>query len=124
ACGDAQKTREYAEICIAHCNDHGIAQERDWVATPLGWAMFEQGLVKEGIAQMRESLSTLRARRSHSAFTFSVGLLVEALIKDGQIEDGVAVVTEALELVHLTGQRSHEADLYRLKGELLVRQCE
>ena len=123
-CRDAQKTREYAEICIAHCNEHGMAQERDWVATPLGWAMVEQGLVKEGIAQMRESLSTLRARRAGSAFTFSVGLLVEALIKDAQVEEGLTVAAEALDMVRRTGQRTHEAELYRLKGELLIMQAE
>jgi predicted ATPase len=121
---DAQKTQEYAETCIAHCNEHGIAQERDWAATRLGWAMAEQGLVKAGIAQMRESLSTLRARRSDLAFTFSVTLLVEALIKDGQIEEGLTVVDEALALVRRTGQRTHEAELYRLRGELLILQAE
>jgi predicted ATPase len=86
--------------------------------------MAEQGLVKAGIAQMRESLSTLRARRSDSAFTFSVTLLVEALIKDGQLEEGLTVVAEALDLVLRTGQRTHEAELYRLKGELLIMQAE
>jgi serine/threonine protein kinase/tetratricopeptide (TPR) repeat protein len=123
-CRDAQKTREYAEICIAHCNEHGIAQERDWVATPLGWAMVEQGLVKEGIEKMRESLSTLRARRSDAAFTFSVGLLIEALIKHGQIEEGLTVVAEALDLVHQTGHRGQEADLCRFKGDLLTMRAE
>ena len=123
-CRDAQRTQEYAETCIAHCNEHGIAQERDWVATQLGWAMVEQGLVKEGIAQLRESLSTLRARRATMTLTFSVSLLVEALIKDGQIEEGLTAVTEGLELVCRTGQRTHEAELYRLKGELLIMQAE
>jgi adenylate cyclase len=121
---DAERTRKYAEICIAHCNEHCIAQERDWVATHLGWAMVEEGLVKEGIARMGESLSTLRVKRSHSAFTFSVGLLVEALAKDGQKEEGLTLVAEALDLVQRTGQRTHEAELYRLKGELLIMQAE
>jgi serine/threonine protein kinase/tetratricopeptide (TPR) repeat protein len=123
-CRDAQKTQEYAETCITHCNEHGIAQERDWVATQLGWAMAEQGLVQAGIAQMRESLSTLRAKRAHLAFTFSVTLLVEALIKDSQIEEGITVVAEALDLVRRTSQRTHEAELYRLKGELMIMQAE
>jgi predicted ATPase len=94
------------------------------VATPLGWAMVEQGLVKAGIAQMRGSLSTLRARRSDSAFIFSAGLLVEALTKEGEVEEGLTVVATALDLVRRTGQRSHEAELYRLKGELFLMQAE
>src|SRR4030095_5381556 len=99
------------------------AQERDWVATQLGWALAEQGMVKDGIAQMRESLPMLLARRSDSAFTFSVTLLVESLMKDGQIEEGLSVAVQALEMIARIGQSSHEAELYRLKGELLIMQA-
>ena len=70
---------------------------------------------------MRESLATLRVRRSYSAFAFNVGLLVEVLMDDGQIEEGLTVVAEGLDLIRRTGQCSHEPELYRLKGELLFK---
>jgi predicted ATPase len=38
--------------------------------------------------------------------------------KRGQVEEGLAAVTEALTLVDKTGERFYEAELYRLKGEL------
>src|SRR5262249_41574948 len=36
-------------------------------------------------------------------------------------EEGLAVVAEALAIVDRTGERSYEAELYRLKGELMLK---
>src|SRR5262249_22199942 len=49
-----------------------------------------------------------------------VGLLAEAYGRAGQAEAGLTVLDEALGLVQRTGERHGEADLYRLKGELLL----
>src|SRR5262249_56893238 len=49
-------------------------------------------------------------------------LLAEAHGIIGQPEAGLAVLTEALTLVNTTGERWYEAELYRLKGELLLQQ--
>jgi len=46
--------------------------------------------------------------------------LAGAYAKVGQIEAGLSVVAEALEVVDKTGARVSEAELYRLKGELLM----
>jgi predicted ATPase len=40
----------------------------------------------------------------------------------GQTEEGLTLLAEALELVDKTGARSYEAELYRLKGELTLKQ--
>jgi predicted ATPase len=40
----------------------------------------------------------------------------------GQVEAGVNVLAEALGVVHKTGERRSEAELYRLKGELTLPQ--
>jgi predicted ATPase len=39
-----------------------------------------------------------------------------------QIEAGLAVLAEALTVVHDNGEHHYEAELYRLKGELLLMQ--
>ena len=46
-------------------------------------------------------------------------MLAEAYGKGGRTEDGLRVLDEALALVDKTGERGREAELYRLKGELL-----
>jgi predicted ATPase len=48
-------------------------------------------------------------------------LLAEACKKAGQAGEGIALLAEALMAVDNTGERLYEAELYRLKGELLLR---
>src|SRR5438128_1068082 len=47
-------------------------------------------------------------------------MLAEACAHAGQRDEGLRLVTEALERAQQSGERSWEAELYRLKGELLV----
>jgi predicted ATPase len=54
--------------------------------------------------------------------TFHLALLVDSLMAGDQIEEGLAVSAEALALVEATGERFYEAELHRLRGELLQRQ--
>ena len=53
---------------------------------------------------------------------YYLALLAEACAKGGQAEEGLSVLAEALATVHKTGERFYEAELYRLKGELLLAQ--
>jgi predicted ATPase len=49
-----------------------------------------------------------------------LALLAEAHGKRGQIEEGLAVLTEALAVVSKLGEHNYEAELYRLKGTLTL----
>ena len=53
---------------------------------------------------------------------YFLALLVEAYGKVGQVEEGLSVLAEALALVDRTGERNYEAELYRLKGMLTLKQ--
>jgi tetratricopeptide (TPR) repeat protein len=53
---------------------------------------------------------------------YYLALLAEAYEKAGQADERLRVLAEALTAVHTTGERQHEAELYRLKGELLLQQ--
>jgi predicted ATPase len=71
-----------------------------------GWALAAQGQGEEGVSQMRQGLAARRAAGNMVSRAEYLGLLAEAL-----------VVTEK------TGARYDEAELYRIKGELLLRQA-
>jgi predicted ATPase len=51
-----------------------------------------------------------------------LALLAEAYGTLGEPEAGLTVLTEALTHVETTGERYYEAEIYRLKGELLLQQ--
>ena len=49
-------------------------------------------------------------------------LLNEAYAQVGQLEEGLTALNEAFTFVDKTGERAHESELHRLKGELLLSQ--
>ena len=46
--------------------------------------------------------------------------LAESYQENGQTREGMEMISEALRLVHTTGERFYEAELYRLTGELAL----
>jgi predicted ATPase len=86
-----------------------------------GWARAELGDRREGIAQMRQAMIAHGETGSEIARLHYRALLAEALMKDGQIEEGLALVDETLEAAIRTGGYYLLAELYRLKGELLLK---
>jgi predicted ATPase len=87
-----------------------------------GWALAHQGQVQEGIEQITQGLMDYRAPGAQLALPHYLALLAEVYGTMGQPEAGLTVLTEALALVDKTGVRLWEAELYRLKGALLVQQ--
>jgi adenylate cyclase len=87
-----------------------------------GIALAEQEQVEEGITQMRHSLAAIRAGGAEVMRPYYLGLLAGAYRKVKQLEEGLSVVTEALEIANATGVRGYKAELYRLKGELTLQE--
>jgi class 3 adenylate cyclase/predicted ATPase len=87
-----------------------------------GWALAQQGQAQEGIEQITQGLLAFRATGTEGGRPYFLALLAEAHGTMGQPEAGLAGLTEALTLVDKTGARRYEAEIYRLKGELLLQQ--
>jgi predicted ATPase len=65
-------------------------------------------------------LAAFEATGAKAARPYWLALLAEACGEGGQAKEGLEVLAEALAAVHTTGERFYEAELYRLKGELLL----
>ena len=74
------------------------------------------------VEQIRQGLADYRATGAELFRPYYLALLAEAYGKGGQAAEGLTVLAEALATVEKTGERFHEAELYRLKGELLLAQ--
>jgi class 3 adenylate cyclase/predicted ATPase len=116
---EGQLTREQAEADIALATEHKIAFFLAHGTIFRGWALVEQGRRTEGIAQIRQGLAAYRATGAECERPYLLALLAEAYGKVGQPEEGLLVLEEALAGVR-KGWRCCEAELYRLKGELLL----
>jgi predicted ATPase len=89
-----------------------------------GWALSECGSRAEGIADLRQGLEAWLATGSTTYQTYYLALLAEVLANDGQTEEALKVVDEALGLAERTAERLFEAELHRLQGVLLLRSAE
>ena len=87
-----------------------------------GWALAEQGHIEEGIAHMRQGLAAYSAMGAEMGRSGHLALLAEVYGKAGQVEEGLRTLTEAFAAVQKTGEQSHVAELYRLRGELMLQQ--
>jgi len=117
---EPQRTLEMAEALIMRADEYGLAP---WSAIGIslrGWALVELGRSSEGIAQIRYSFNAHGKAGSEVARLHFRSLLAEALMKDGQIEEALPLVDETLGASLRNGGYYYLAELYRLKGELLL----
>jgi len=120
-CQEKGVARERAEEAIAICTKQGLALWLAWGMIIRGWALAEQGQGEAGIAQIAQGLAVVRTMGAEVARTYYLALLAEAYQSVGQPEAGLSVLAEALAQVEKTGERFWEAEMYRLKGELLLK---
>jgi predicted ATPase len=115
--------QEQAEAALALTTEQGFAPL--WVGRQTllrGWALVMQGQAGEEIIPMRQGLAARRATGAALWQPYHLALLAEAHGEIGQADEGLTVLTEAMEVVSKTEERYYEAELYRLKGELTLAQ--
>jgi serine/threonine protein kinase/predicted ATPase len=115
------RVRAMAEDCLAFCTEHGFPQ---WLANGYicrGWALVEAGQGAAGMAQMREGITAMHAFEADLARSRYLALLGEACGTTGQIAEGLSLLAEALAFAEQYGERFFEAEIYRLRGELLLK---
>jgi predicted ATPase len=118
--GEGQAAQEQAEALIALSSEQGFPFQLAAGTMVRGWALAEQGRGEEGIAQMSQGLSALQTIGAVLPRVVWSGPLAESHGEIGRPEEGLTLLTEALALVDETGARFHEAEGYRIKGELLL----
>jgi TOMM system kinase/cyclase fusion protein len=121
-------THERAEAVIALIAEQGFALWGALGTFMRGWALAQRshepgagrGPAEEGMAQIQQGLAALRAIPAEVFRPYGLALLAEASAKVGQREAGLTLLAEALTLTNDKEERRWDAELYRLKGELLL----
>jgi len=114
--------QEHAEEAIAVSREHGLNMYQAMTSIMHSWTLINQGSQDEAITQMRSGLAALHATSTELIRPHFLALLVEALDKAQQVEEALQVVEEAITVAQRTGECSYQAELYRLKGEILLKQ--
>jgi predicted ATPase len=117
---ERQRSQERAETLMMLSREQGFALRMAAATILRGWALAAQEQEGEGIAQMRQGLAMYQTTGAKLLRSGYLALVAEAYGHVGQAAEGLTALTEALTAAHQTGERWHEAELYRLKGELLL----
>jgi len=116
------EAREVAEAGIAFCTQKGFPL---WLVTSTivrNWALVQQGEGEQAIAQIRHANEIWLGTGSRPAQPYFRGMLADVCTRLGQIEPGLRAAEEGLELVRRYRENWYEAELLRLRGELLLAQ--
>jgi predicted ATPase len=112
------ENREDAVIALSA--ERGLSFWSWWALIQRGWALAQQEREAEGIAQIREGMAAVKSGGTEVALPWGLALLAEALWNESRAEEALNVLAEALAVASKNGDQMYEAEIYRLKGELLL----
>ena len=118
---EVQPTEELSEALMALSTEQGFAYWPGVATVMKGWVLAERGQGEAGIAELRSAMATIRAIGTAAELPWYLALLAGAHAIVGQTAEGLDAIAEALALVASTNERFYEAEIYRVKGELLLK---
>jgi len=121
-CQDPLPTIELAAAAAEVARERGSVFYVGAAVGLQGWAHAAQEAAEQGEAEIRHHLAIWKAAGAEFNRPQSLAWLGEVLGKMGRIDEGLAVLAEALALVERTGERYYEAEVRRLQAEFLLQQ--
>jgi predicted ATPase len=92
-----------------------------WCLLPLGWATAQQGDLPQGIQHIREAMNRRKSADIGAVWPWFLTLLAEAEGRLGHVDEGLRSLDEAQDWVRRNEERLYEAEVHRIRGELLLR---
>ena len=117
---EVERTRESLEPFLSLVKEQGFVFWLAWGSIFEGWVLSEQGQAEAGIQKIRQGLAAAQGIESMLYRSYFLMLLAVAYRKAGQAEKALNTITEAMEFLDETGEREGEAELWRIKGELML----
>jgi predicted ATPase len=111
----AKRLDELAVVCA----EHGILHYEGSAAILRGWADMSRGRLEQGLADLRRGLAIHERSPIGLRKAYYAAMLVEAHLRRGDVESGLAQIEESLARVQNIGDHHWRPELLRLRGELL-----
>lgn len=120
--GEFEEARLWAGRAIEICEDAGFVVWLAHAKVMYGRVLAELGEPDAGVAEMRSGYDLWASTGAMVTRPFYLAMQAEGLAIARRPEEGLALVDQALELIGANGERYYEAELLRLRGELLLQQ--
>jgi predicted ATPase len=122
--GDREAVQARIDESISLATEGGFSPRQTQASFLQAWLLVERGHQEAGIAQMKEILSAERIKgvsgRWNMQFTALIG---DTYRQTERLIEALETVNDALARAHQTGELFYEAELLRIKGELLLTQA-
>ncbi|MGH6884270.1 MAG: hypothetical protein ACREFM_25335, partial [Hypericibacter sp.] len=116
---DWAAVRENAAAAIAFTERHRMAMWQGWIKFSLERAQAETTPTTANLTEMRATLASVDSLGTLVHATFRMTQLAVAQARLGRIDEGLATLDDAARFAEATGERWWEAEIARLRGELL-----
>jgi predicted ATPase len=119
--GDSAALDERVDRLVEVATEQGFLHYRAEGTIYRGWSKVKNGNVVEGLFLLRSGATAYRATGATSWVPYYIALVAAACKISGRVEEGLALLDEALQLSESTGERWFLAELNRHKGQLMLR---
>jgi predicted ATPase/class 3 adenylate cyclase len=116
---DASQTQSHAEAAMTIATAQGFPQLLARAMPLRGWALAAGGHGEEGLRQIQQGLATSLAGGVPRDRPYHLVLLAEVSAHLGETAAGLEALAEALLTLPQSGARWWEAEVHRVRGELL-----
>jgi class 3 adenylate cyclase/predicted ATPase len=113
---------EWADKTISYATAQGLPYWLTLCSILKGWLMDQRGQSELGIHQFDQGLCGYRATGAKLGLSWILASRGQLFAANGRIGEGLLFIEEALSHIEDTGERYCEAEVRRLRGELLLRQ--
>jgi predicted ATPase len=114
-----EQVRRHAEESVALSIEHKFPLWLAWGTAYRGWSLTALGQTQEGPALIKQALAEVRGTGTILMTPHWLMLLADAHAMLGQFNEGLSCLIEAARLLDTIDERFEEAELYRLRGQLL-----
>ena len=122
--GEFQGFKELVEGIIQLSKEKGFIYWEMHGIFYIGYIQALEGQIEEGLTKMHQAIDTLQAIGAGTCFTRLYTRIMEVYIISRQTDKGLDIFDKAMEVLRIYDERYCEAELYRLKGELLLIEAE
>ena len=118
--GAARDIQVNCQALLEISRTHGFPQ---WIGAgemSLGTQLIESGNAEHGFPLLRRGLEELRNAGGDLVYRYGLVLLADACLAAGKFDEGIAAIDECASYLETEGERMYEAELLRLRGELIL----
>jgi class 3 adenylate cyclase/tetratricopeptide (TPR) repeat protein len=111
--------QQHAEELLVLSTERGLPLNLGWATAYRGASLIALGQGQEGLSLITQGMAGIRATGAVTGTPNMLMMLAGAYARLGKPVDGLNCLAEAAEIIETTDERYGEAELHRLRGDLL-----